>query len=169
MDFFLNRYGLIAIKLNQTTTIDQIIQKLGIDLDINDKTTLLEAIQNVDNRIGLYNDNLFLCSNEIFSLFEDQHSGLLARLLTIYNKETICAVYYDSVSDQFGFAYCEKGKRIRIKYGEQNKIWVDFGEQLSIEKETVSEDDINNWIIEKVTNEKLIHFAGKEITMIKMK
>ena len=121
------------------------------------------------NRIGFYNDNLLLCLDSIFPLFEKKSNEDITKLLMIFNKETIGAVYYYSVPDLFGFAYFINGNRIRTKYGEHNKIWVDFGEKLTVEKETQSEDDINNWIVEQVTGEKLTNLAGKEIIMIKIK
>ena len=45
MEVFLNRYGLIAIRLDNTLTLDEISQKLGFDIDMGDKLSLVDALQ----------------------------------------------------------------------------------------------------------------------------
>lgn len=169
MEVFLNRYGLVTIKLNDKLTMAGIGKKLKIDLDLDDRLMLDEALQADENRIGLYNGNLFLCVEDIFAFFVEQLDGLVIRLLTSFHQEKICAVYYYSIPDLFGYSYFENGRRIRTKYGIMDDIWVDIGDELPIEKENQSIGDICNWVVEQVTGEGIPILAGKKIEMIRFK
>jgi hypothetical protein len=169
MEVFLNKYGLIAVKSIDGMTIEDIGRKLKIDLEVDDIVTLQKASQAEENRIGLYNDNLFLCVDNIFDFFNKQLDESVIKLLTSFNKGKICAVFYYSIPDLFGYSYFENGERIRTKYGEMNDVWVDIGDILPIEKESESNIDIANWIVEQVTGDKLTILIGKKIDMTRFR
>ena len=156
----LNRYGLIAIRLKSVLTIEDIGRKLDIKIDRHDTLQFMRALQADENRIGLYENNLLLCTDDSFGFFIEQLEGLPARILSTFSSEKICAVYYYSVVDLYGYSYFDNGRRIRTKYGEHEDVWVDIGENLSIEKESQSIIDVESWIIEQVTAMTLGHFTG---------
>lgn len=169
MEVFLNRYGLVAIKLNCNLTLRDVGRKLEIDLDTSDNLMLYKAVQADEDRIGLYKDNLLLTVNDIFTFFDKELFGLVAKLSSTFEEQTFCAVYYYSIPDIFGYSYFEKGQRIRTKHGEFKDTWVDIGDELLIEKETESNADVVGRIVELVTDEKMTILFGKEIEMTKFK
>lgn len=150
-------------------TFDELGQKLNIELYSEDKLLLKDALQADEDRIGLYNDDLLICVDDIFDFFAEQLDGFVERLLTTFNAHKMCAVYYYSVPDLFGYSYFENGQRIRTNYGEMEDIWVNIGDELELEKREDLKYDLDNLLVQQVTGEKLTVLAGKDIEMTRFK
>jgi hypothetical protein len=178
MGIFLNRYGLVLVKMDTEISIEDIADKLQINLDKGDDVLLKEAVQADQYRIGKSKDNLMICTEDIFDFFSEELGELPKKLLSTFNKQEMAAVHQNSVVDLFGYSYFINGKRIRTLYGEEDKIRVDIGKEMEFEKEETYEelksrnqdpfiDDTEGLLIQKISGIELNKLLDKEIKMTK--
>ena len=178
MGAFLNRYGLIVVKLKKDASLEEIVKRLQLKLVIEDQVLLIDAVQEDEYRIGKFNDILIICTEEIFHFFLETFDNLPKKLMSSLSKEKMSAVYYYSVSGIDGYSYFEKGKRIRTYYIVDDKLLVNIGDELDVEKEEFRQklresadypfvDDVQGSIIQKTTDIELNVLLNMEIKMTK--
>ena len=148
-------------------TLDEACKLLSMRLDMNDARVLREALGGEEDRVGIYNGSLLLCSSDNLQFFHEPSSELTGRLLRAFSSGKGCAVYYFSIPDLYGYAYFESGQRERVKHGEQSEVWVDHGNALEFEGPDSAVTQSQEKLVGKITGEELHELAGKEVSMFR--
>ena len=167
MPVYLNTYGLVAFTSNLPLTMDETCASLNIRVDMGNERVLKEALRESRNSVGIYNGCVLFCTDDAMRFFRHPLCDLTERLLRAYPDGRGCAVYYYSVPSIYGYAYFENGKVLRMKHGDFNEVWEDFGILLSCEGPDWPGTRTSDELVRIVTGDELPELAGKDIPMFR--
>ncbi|MBL7986202.1 MAG: hypothetical protein JNM91_14440 [Flavobacteriales bacterium] len=165
MPTYLNEYGLVAFASDRPLTLDEVCASLNMRVDMGNVRFLKEAMRELRNSVGIYNGRVLFCTDDPMRFFRHPLCELTERLLRAFPDGRGCAVYYYSVASIYGYAYFENGKVRRMKHGDHNLFWEDFGNLLPCEEPQRSNTDALYELVRIVTGDKLPDLAGKDIPM----
>lgn len=100
-----------------------------------DTISLAEAQLRADHiSIGQSGDEIFIVSNSLVSnFFESNPTAFEQKVAQVFPNEHITIITLNNRISMYGYAVIDHGKRVRVKSGAQNIVYIDKGNELDEE------------------------------------
>jgi len=159
---------LIAITNTNTNTntrkvnIADIPNKIGFEnIQAVKEISISEAQYMHGISIGKYEDTIFIISSElVFQFYTNTPPELERKLIEAFPDSDIGILTINQTTDFYGYNLISKGKRLRVRFGADTEIEIDYGKKLPEELD-IPKDPLFGLYIEEL---KQFMLSDKDFT-----
>ncbi|MBD1363437.1 hypothetical protein IDJ77_06415 [Mucilaginibacter sp. ZT4R22] len=143
---------IISNTLNIKTT--QVAERLGLDTSIFKTVNFMSAQKIGSVSIGLINENITIVSDELaLEFLETDAKQAELDLVKLFPGSKITVLVANPTVNLYGFSLIENGKRIRVKSGADDDVYIDFGKPVSYELQLSAEKIFSDEELQEITEE----------------
>jgi hypothetical protein len=134
-------YYFIFVANQEPVNLDRLLLKLGLaEYEPAEEVDLHHTNKPKTLYVGHYHNSLIFAHPDLpFQFFKAESSETEKKFIACFPDTEIAALIENTTVGLFGFSIIEKGRKIRMKDGADNKYFNDFGELLPEEKESRQE------------------------------
>jgi hypothetical protein len=144
----------IFVKNPQEKDLPTILSQLGLgDYKPKGEVTLAQASNPNTLFAGFCNDHLLIVHPQLPFDFFKPDSDTEKRFIQVFPTNEIAAIVFIEMTDLFGYALIEAGKKIRVNYAEDGEYYAQEGELLPEEEEALSGPPISEQELQIIKKE----------------